>query len=235
MHKKTQKSGENEKELCFKMKPAVCAVIILFCAVAFGGVAGYFLWNGRVIIGAIVALFTLMGVVGLVLEQRNASLLITAEGVFQCDFLKREDRILWEKCSSILKDVRQTVTYISITQNESDITPGKQIKKKAIMIPWSRFSGKQKGEFLAILGASKMPENMKEQFFREYFQMKSYPQEQSNIKQKIRLLISAVIYLINACVFTYGIIFFEKKILYMVTAVLCGAMAIRNMIRFVRE
>lgn len=235
MYKETQKITESDKEIYFEIKPATYAVIALLCTVVFGGAASYLLWNGQVIIGAIVALFTLMGIVGLVLEQRNASLRITTEGVFQCNFLKQEDHILWEKCSSIFKDTRQTVTYISVTQNERDATPGKQIKKKVIMIPWSRFSGKQKGKFLAILEASKMPENMKEQFFREHFQTRSYPQQKRNMKHKIKLLISAVIYLINACAFTYGIIFFEKKILYTVTAALCGAMAIRNMIRFVKE
>lgn len=161
------KEGCSTNELNVKMTPAMLAAIFLLFVCGFGGASIYLILHSRILFGVLFLLLTAAVAVGLILEQRNASLRITTSGVFQCDLFQREEHILWENCSSISKDVRSSVTYINITRIVREPgSPADKRKEILIMLPWSRLSKKEKELLLAIIADSKLPEYIKTEFFQ---------------------------------------------------------------------
>lgn len=171
MSKNTAKNAGIAPKLQFKVKPKMVALVSGASILFFGGVATCFLQNGQMIIGIALITFTVLLVAGMVLELVNAHLLVTEEGIWECDLFKKKKHIPWKNCAAVFKDKRKYTTHIVIAQSARNTRAQVEsarnsnlVKDIMIMVPWSWFSKQEKELFLEIVSNSALSEHIKAEF-----------------------------------------------------------------------
>lgn len=145
----------------------VCVVLWL----TFVGYCGLYFWGeGLLFIGGILSATAILLPIGLVFEWKNSFLLITKEGILECDFLKREKYLPWEKCTALYK-YRQGITEELIADQKvrsagkrAALFTQREVTKASIMIPWSGVPKEEKALLLEIIAKSDLSPIIKSNF-----------------------------------------------------------------------